>query len=80
MAFTLQTELARALAEHQFRVYFQPKCRLDTGELVGAEALVRWERPGHGLTLPGVFIGVAEQSGLLLELDQWVMQDLLAER
>ena len=79
LAFTLQTELARGLAEHQFRVYFQPKCRLDTGELVGAEALVRWERPGHGLTLPGVFIGVAEKSGLLLELDQWVMQEALRQ-
>jgi len=79
LAFTIQTELARGLAEQQFRVFFQPKCRLDTGELVGAEALVRWERPGHGLTLPGMFIGVAEKSGLLLELDHWVMQDALRQ-
>ncbi len=79
LAFTIQTELAIGLAEQQFRVYFQPKCRLDTGELVGAEALVRWERPGHGLTLPGVFIGVAEKSGLLVELDHWVMQDAMQQ-
>ncbi len=79
LAFTIQTELAIGLAEQQFRVYFQPKCRLDTGELVGAEALVRWERPGHGLTLPGVFIGVAEKSGLLVEIDHWVMQDAMRQ-
>ena len=79
LAFTIQTELARGLAEQQFRVYFQPKCNLLTGELVGAEALVRWERPGHGLTLPGLFIGVAEKCGLLLELDHWVMQEALRQ-
>ncbi len=79
LAFTIQTELARGLAEQHFRVYFQPKCHLETGELMGAEALVRWERPGHGLTLPGMFIGVAEKSGLLVELDHWVMQTALKQ-
>ncbi|MBB1075278.1 EAL domain-containing protein [Rhodoferax sp. 4810] len=79
LAFTIQTELARGLAEQQFRVYFQPKCSLLTGKLMGAEALVRWERPGHGLTLPGLFIGVAEKCGLLVELDHWVMQDALRQ-
>ncbi len=79
LAFTIQTELAHGLAEQQFRVYFQPKCHLGTGQLMGAEALVRWERPGHGLTLPGMFIGVAEKSGLLVELDHWVMQTALKQ-
>jgi len=79
LAFTLQSELALALQQKQFRVYFQPKCRLDTGALVGAEALVRWERPGHGLTLPGMFLGVAEKCGMLVELDQWVMQTALQQ-
>ncbi|AGX87966.1 sensor domain-containing protein [Candidatus Symbiobacter mobilis] len=79
LAFTIQTELAIGLVEQQFRVYYQPKCMLNTGELVGAEALVRWDRPGHGITLPGVFIGVAEKSGLLVELDHWVMQDSLRQ-
>lgn len=79
LAFTIQTELARGLVEQQFRVYFQPKCCMLTGQLVGAEALVRWERPGHGLTLPGLFLGLAEKSGLLPELDHWVMQDALRQ-
>jgi len=79
LAFTIQTELAQGLADAQFRVFFQPKCRLDNGTLVGAEALVRWQRPGHGLTLPGVFLSVAEKSGLLVELDHWVMQTSLKQ-
>ena len=79
LAFTIQTELAHGLVEQQFRVFFQPKCCMLTGQLVGAEALVRWERPGHGLTLPGLFLGLAEKSGLLPELDHWVMQDALRQ-
>jgi len=78
-AFSIQTELAEAIALQQLRVYFQPKCKLDTGELVGAEALVRWERPGHGLVLPGEFIRIAEKAGLLTLLDQWVMDDALRQ-
>jgi len=79
LAFTIQTELAQGLADAQFRVFYQPKCRLDTGVLAGAEALVRWQRPGHGLTLPGVFLSVAEKSGLLVELDHWVMNAALKQ-
>ncbi|MFZ4622745.1 MAG: sensor domain-containing protein [Rhodoferax sp.] len=78
-AFSIQTELAEAIARQQLRVYYQPKCLLSTGELVGAEALVRWERPGYGLVLPGEFIRIAEKSGLLTLLDQWVMDDALRQ-
>lgn len=72
-AFAIQTELAEAIEQHQLRVYFQPKCRLSDGALMGAEVLVRWQRPGHGLVLPGEFIGIAEKCGLLVALDHWVM-------
>jgi diguanylate cyclase (GGDEF)-like protein/PAS domain S-box-containing protein len=72
-AFSIQTELAQAIEQNQLRVHFQPLCRLSDSALVGAEALVRWQRPGHGLVLPGEFIGVAEKSGLLVALDRWVM-------
>ncbi|MBV5300083.1 MAG: EAL domain-containing protein [Rhodoferax sp.] len=78
-AFSIQTELAEAIARQQLRVYYQPKCLLSTSELVGAEALVRWERPGYGLVLPGEFIRIAEKSGLLTLLDQWVMDDALRQ-
>ena len=78
-AFSIQTELAEAIAQQQLRVHFQPKCQLGTGQLVGAEALVRWERPDHGLIMPGEFIRVAEKSGLLTSLDRWVMEDALRQ-
>jgi diguanylate cyclase (GGDEF)-like protein/PAS domain S-box-containing protein len=72
-AFAIQTDLAQAIEQNQLRVHFQPLCRLSDGALVGAEALVRWERPGHGLIMPGEFIGVAEKAGLLVALDRWVL-------
>jgi diguanylate cyclase (GGDEF)-like protein/PAS domain S-box-containing protein len=78
-AFAIQTELTQAIALQQLRVYFQPKVLLASGLLCGAEVLVRWERPGYGLTMPGVFIGIAEKSGLLIELDHWVMQAALRQ-
>jgi len=77
--FSIQTDLAEAIAQQQLRVYFQPKCQLDSGGLMGAEALVRWERPGYGLVMPGEFIRVAEKTGLLTLLDQWVMNDALRQ-
>lgn len=73
LAFAIQNDLARAIEQNQLRVDFQPLCRLSDGALVGAEALVRWERPGHGLVMPGEFIGVAEKAGLLVALDRWVL-------
>jgi EAL domain-containing protein (putative c-di-GMP-specific phosphodiesterase class I) len=78
-SFEIQTDLAQAVALNQLRVYFQPKCRMADGALMGAEVLVRWERPGHGLVRPGEFIGIAERAGLLVELDRWVMRASLQQ-
>jgi len=78
-AFSIQTELAEAISQGQLRVHFQPKCRLEDRALMGAEALVRWERPGHGLVMPGEFIRVAEKTGLLTLLDHWVLGDALRQ-
>ena len=78
-AFAIQTELAEAIEQQQLRVYFQPQCRLSDGALMGAEALVRWQRPGSGLVFPGEFIGLAEKCGLLTALDHWVMNEALRQ-
>jgi len=78
-SFAIQTELAQAIEQQQLQVYFQPKVRLSDGALMGAEALVRWQRPGNGLVLPGEFIAVAERTGLLVALDKWVMQEALRQ-
>ncbi|PTA67811.1 EAL domain-containing protein [Deinococcus arcticus] len=71
----LDQALRRALARQEFRVAYQPVCDLKTGLPVGAEALVRWERPGVGLVSPAQFIGVAEDNGLIRPLGEWVLRE-----
>jgi len=78
-AFAIQAELAEAIGQQQLRVYFQPQCRLTDGALMGAEALVRWQRPGYGLLLPEEFLRAAEKCGLLVSLDHWVMNEALRQ-
>ena len=70
----LETELRRALEHQQFRVYYQPIVAFDTGRLVGFEALVRWQHPQRGLLRPNEFLLVAEETGLISLIDQWLMR------
>jgi diguanylate cyclase (GGDEF)-like protein/PAS domain S-box-containing protein len=67
-------ELERAVALGQLRVFYQPIVRLADGELVGFEALVRWQHPVLGLLSPDEFISVAEESGIIVELGGWVLE------
>jgi diguanylate cyclase (GGDEF)-like protein/PAS domain S-box-containing protein len=67
-------ELRRALELQELRVYYQPVHDLKTSRLIGVEALVRWEHPQRGLISPAEFIPVAERTGLIAEIDAWVMQ------
>ncbi len=69
---TIQRELRVALGEDQLRLYVQPRVDRD-GHWVGGEVLVRWQHPQRGLLLPGNFIPVAETSGLIDDIDQWVI-------
>jgi diguanylate cyclase (GGDEF)-like protein/PAS domain S-box-containing protein len=71
----LETELRRALGREEFRVYYQPEILLESGEIVGMEALVRWEHPGRGLLLPQEFLSIAEESNLILSIGQWVLRE-----
>ncbi len=71
----LQAELATALSEQQFALLFQPIYDLHGGRLAGAEALLRWEHPVHGTVLPAQFIPVLEQSGRIIEVGRWVLDE-----
>jgi len=70
-----ETELRRALASDQLQLYYQPKVSLRNGRIVGAEALIRWKHPERGMISPGVFIAVAEETGLIMDLGGWVLDE-----
>jgi diguanylate cyclase (GGDEF)-like protein len=71
----LESDLRRALEKGELRLYYQPKVRLKTGEVFAMEALVRWEHPQQGLILPSQIIPLAEETGLILPLGQWVLRE-----
>ncbi|MGZ0713779.1 phosphodiesterase DibA [Pseudomonas palleroniana] len=66
-------ELRRALEQQELRVYYQPVHDLQDSRLIGVEALVRWQHPERGLVPPGEFIPIAERTGLIADIDAWVM-------
>jgi diguanylate cyclase (GGDEF)-like protein len=72
----LRNELAVAVAENQFTLYYQPHVDLVTGAVTGCEALIRWNHPVRGLVMPGQFIPFAEQIGFIQQIDAWVMQNV----
>ncbi|WP_198418800.1 EAL domain-containing protein [Cryobacterium sp. TMT4-31] len=69
----LETALRLAVVEEQFTLHFQPKVQLNTGQVSGFEALLRWDCPGHGAVSPADFIPALETTGLIVRVGQWVI-------
>lgn len=68
-------DLRSAVKNDEFVLYYQPQFAVKTGQIVGAEALLRWRHPTRGLLAPGAFISLAEKSGLIVHIDSWVLQE-----
>jgi diguanylate cyclase (GGDEF)-like protein len=75
----LEAALRQAVVNDEFVLHYQPKVHLDGGRIAGLEALLRWERPGHGLVSPAKFIPVLEETGLILSVGRWVIANVCAQ-
>ena len=73
--FETESALHQAIARGQLRVYYQPEVSLRTGAIIGAEALVRWLHPVNGVVTPDEFVPLAEESGLIGQIGQWVLRE-----
>jgi predicted signal transduction protein with EAL and GGDEF domain len=71
---SLEGSLRRAVERQEFQLHYQPKADLQTGEVTGIEALLRWHRPGHGMVPPDRFISVLEDTGMILPVGAWVIR------
>ncbi|GED54273.1 MULTISPECIES: sensor domain-containing protein [Brevibacillus] len=70
----MENELRKAIAQEHFEIYYQPKKDLSTGKLTGMEALVRWIHPELGVIPPNRFIPIAEETGMIIELGEWILR------
>src|SRR6202047_4559319 len=74
----IQQELSTAIARNELRLHYQPLAKID-GEVIGFEALVRWHNPKRGMVSPATFIPVAEESGLIMQIGEWVLREACRE-
>src|SRR4029077_8867086 len=72
---SLEGSLRRALEREEFLLHYQPKVNLETGEITGVEALIRWRQPDRGLVPPSQFVPIAEDCGLIMQIGRWALRE-----
>ena len=77
---SLISDLHAAIRTEQLMLHYQPQVAVRTGEVVGIEALVRWQHPERGLLMPGQFVELAEQTGQMVEMTNWVLEQAIMQR
>jgi len=75
----LETDLRKAVDREEFRLYYQPIVSLDSGDIVGFEALIRWMHPARGLTYPAAFLQLAEETGLSVVMGNWIIREACSQ-
>jgi diguanylate cyclase (GGDEF)-like protein/PAS domain S-box-containing protein len=76
---TLENDLRRAVERHELRLVYQPLVKLESGQIYGVEALLRWAHPTRGLLAPGHFIDLAEETGLIVPIGHWVLTEAFTQ-
>lgn len=71
----IEDNMKKALENREFVMYLQPKCNIPDGKVIGAEALVRWIMPGHGIVPPNDFVPVFEKNGFIIKMDQYIWEE-----
>ncbi len=72
---TMENDLRKAIDKEEFVLHYQPRINISNGKIVGTEALIRWQHPEKGLIYPGAFIDLAEETGLIIPMGEWVLKE-----
>ena len=75
----LENDIHKAIKNDEFEMYYQPQLNVETNEIIGAEALIRWHHPQKGLIMPDDFIPLAEESGIIVKLEEWIFDRIMKD-
>ena len=78
-ALMLENDIHKAIKNDELSIYYQPQLDIQTNKVIGAEALIRWKHPTKGMIPPSIFIPIAEESGIILKLEEWIFDKTLQE-